>query len=472
MEWTVPNKLLDELMAIAGEEPAGSYVTFLGRDPVFPTPLRIGEVGAATVAAAAVEAARLWELKTGRSQSVAVDIDAAAAGMRASRYIRREDKDSEEPLAGNRQITAGRGGGLPIFQDRNGRWIYFQREFQNHRDITAAILQCEYENEALARAVSKWDAFELENAVVAGGATAGVVRSYDEWAQHPQAQALAKLPLFDIVRVADGPPEPLPAGDRPLIGIRVVDQTRVISGPTAARTLAEHGATVLHVGHSRLPENPSQYLDGGHGKRAAEVDIDTPEGAGTLRRLIAGADVFSQSIRPGSLAARGFSAERLVELRPGLIMLSLSAFGHEGPWSLRRGFDSIVQACSGICNELATDGRPRFAPANPLDYATGYIAAFGVMAALKRRALEGGSYHVRVSLAQTGRWLTSQSRAPAEEFAGKPNDLSPERLRGLMITRDTPAGRLSYLAPIAVMSETPPGWDLPTAPIGQHPPQW
>jgi crotonobetainyl-CoA:carnitine CoA-transferase CaiB-like acyl-CoA transferase len=401
-----------------------------------------------------------------------VDVEAAAAGMRASRYIKRED-DTGAPLAGNRQITADAGGGgLPLFQDRNGRWIYFQREFQNHRDITAAVLQCEYENEALAKAIGQWDAFELEDAVVAAGATAGVVRSYEEWAQHPQAQALKKLPLFDIVRMGDSKPEPLAMTNRPLGGVRVVDQTRVIAGPTAARTLAEHGANVMHVGLARLPENASQYLDGGHGKRAVELDIDTPEGAETLRRLIREADVFSQSIRPGSLAARGFSPEALAELRPGIVMLSLSAFGREGPWAQRRGFDSVVQACSGICDELATDGRPRFAPANPLDYATGYIAAFGIMTALRRRAIEGGSYHVRVSLAQTGRWLTGMSRVPASEYAAQPNDLSAERLASLMVTSDTPAGRLSYIAPIAMMSETAPRWDLPTAPIGHDKAAW
>jgi hypothetical protein len=466
----VPTRLLDEIMAVAGEPPASSEVTFNGQDPIFPTPLLIGEVGAATIAAAAVGAARLWELRTGGMQTVEVDVDAAAAGMRASRYIRREDENGP-PLAGNNQITV-RGGGLPIFQDRNGRWIYFQREFPNHRDITAKVLGCEYENEALARTVATWDAFELEQVVVDAGATAGVVRSYEEWSRHPQAQAIARLQLFDIVRIGDSPPEPLPAGDRPLSGLRVLDQTRVIAGPTAARTLAEHGADVMHIGLNQLPENPSQYLDGGHGKRAVEVDINTPEGLETVRRLVRDTDVFSQSIRPGSLDAKGLAPGNLAALRPGIVYLSLSAFGHEGPWAQRRGFDSVVQACSGICDELATDGRPRFAPANPLDYATGYIAAFGIMVALKRRALEGGTYHVRVSLAQTGRWLAGLRRVPLEAYQQLPNDLSKERMAELMTTIDTPVGRLSHLTPIARLSETTARWERSTAPIGHDAPVW
>jgi CoA-transferase family III len=468
----MPHALLEQVLRVAEPGATGkSRVSFYGADPVFPTPLRIGEAGAATIAAAALAAAALWELRTGQSQLIRVDVDAAAAGMRASRYIRSEERgEGALDLAGNRQIGAG--GGLPMFQDRNGRWIYFQREFEHHREATAKVLKCEYEQESLARAISTWDAFELEDAVVAAGATAGVVRSAEEWSAHAQAKALADLPLLDIVKLSDGMPQQLPAGERPLSGIRVLDLTRVIAGPTAGRTLAEHGADVLHIGTSELPENQSQYLDGGHGKRSADVNLDSTEGVQKLTELVVGADVLVQSFRPGSLAGRGFGPEALTRLRPGLVYLSLSAFGHAGPWHMRRGFDSIVQAVSGICDELASAGRPRFAPANPLDYATGYLAAFGVMVALKRRATEGGSYHVRVSLAQTGRWLTSIGRASEASYGSLAAELSGERLSELMTTTVTPVGRLTHLTPIAQMDLTQPRWDLPTAPIGCHPAAW
>jgi hypothetical protein len=316
------------------------------------------------------------------------------------------------------------------------------------------------------------ETFYLEDAVVAAGATAGVVRSAEEWSAHPQSKALAEMPLFDIVKLSDSKPRPIPDGNRPLSGVRVLDLTRVIAGPAAGRTLAEHGADVLHIGTTKLPENQSQYLDGGHGKRSADVDLDSPEGVDRLNHLINSTDVFLQSFRPGSLAARGFGPEDLARVRPGLVYLSLSAFGHAGPWHMRRGFDSIVQAVSGICDELASSGRPRFAPANPLDYATGYLAAFGVMAALKRRATEGGTYHVRVSLAQTGRWLTGMGRASEATYGSLPAELPNERLSELMTTSLTPVGRLTHLKPIAKMDVTQPRWDLPTAPIGHHPAAW
>jgi crotonobetainyl-CoA:carnitine CoA-transferase CaiB-like acyl-CoA transferase len=257
-----------------------------------------------------------------------------------------------------------------------------------------------------------------------------------------------------------------------LSGIKVLDVTRVLAGPTCGRTLAEYGAQVLRIGTPRYPDNELMMRDTGHGKRSSVVDLDTQTGLDTLRDLIQDADVFSQGYRPGALAARGFSLEEVVSHRPGIIYVSLSAFGHEGPWSDRRGFDSVVQAATGIADEIGKGGQPRSTPANPLDYATGYLAAFGVMVALGRRAREGGSYLVRLSLAQTGRWLANMPRAQESEYAARPAELPQERLDELMISRETPFGRLRYFAPFAQLSETPGRWDLPTVPLDYHEPAW
>jgi crotonobetainyl-CoA:carnitine CoA-transferase CaiB-like acyl-CoA transferase len=210
--------------------------------------------------------------------------------------------------------------------------------------------------------------------------------------------------------------------------------------------------------------------DTGHGKRSCALELNDPADAQTLRGLITGTDVFSQGYRPGSLAARGFGVDDVMALRPGVVYVSISAFGHEGPWATRRGFDSVVQSVSGMFDECARDDIPRSLPANPLDYATGYLAAFGAMVALGRRAREGGSYHVRVSLAQTGRWLASIPRV--EGWQERPAELPQERLQSLMTTSETPFGKLRHLAPCAQMSETPGRWDLPSAPLDNDPPQW
>jgi len=191
-----------------------------------------------------------------------------------------------------------------------------------------------------------------------------------------------------------------------------------------------------------------------------------------MRRLIQGADVFSQGYRPGSLAGHGFGVEELAELRPGIVYVSLSAFSHVGPWQARRGFDTLVQAVSGICDDYGADGRPRHLPVSALDYTTGYLAAFATMVALRRRALEGGSYRVRISLAQTGRWLTGLGHFSPEERAGVGEDLPSERIEALTTTSDSHFGRLVYLAPIVQMSETPARWSSPPVPLDHDPPEW
>jgi len=202
------------------------------------------------------------------------------------------------------------------------------------------------------------------------------------------------------------------------------------------------------------------------------LDLRTEGGVATLRQLAHQADVFSQGYRPGSLAARGFSFETLAALRPGIVYVSLNAFGATGPWAGRRGFDTLVQTVSRISDEYALNSKPRLLPVSALDYITGYLGAFGAMVALQRRAREGGSYHVQLSLAQTGRWLTSLPRCDASEVAARPAELAPERIAALSITSESPYGRLTHLAPAVQMSETPACWDRPAVPLDRDPPTW
>jgi hypothetical protein len=198
------------------------------------------------------------------------------------------------------------------------------------------VLGCADEQQAIAEAVSRWEGAALEEAIVQAGAAGAMVRGHAEWSDHAQARALARLPLFDIVRLADAPPRPLPPAGRPLSGVRVLDLTRVLAGPTCGRTLAEHGASVLHIGTPRYPDNEHMMQDTGHGKRSAVLDLTLEADAARLRELIAGAHVFVQGYRPGALAALGFSPREVAKLRPGIVYVTLSAWGHEGPWSMRR----------------------------------------------------------------------------------------------------------------------------------------
>src|SRR5213082_3765325 len=288
-----------------------------------------------------------------------------------------------------------------------------------------------------------------------------MVRTTQQWAEHPQSAAVALLPLIEIERIGDAPREPLPPAARPLRGIRVLDLTRVLAGPTCARTLAEHGADVLRITGAHLPSLGYQELDTGHGKLAAHLDLRAPGDVDILRGLVRKADVFSQGYRPGTLANRGLSPEELSAIRPGLVYVSLCAFSHAGPWASRRGFDTVVQNVSGITTRQgqvfpgAEAGAPQFYPVSAIDYLTGYLMAFGAMVALARRAREGGSWLVRISLAQTGRWLVGRGEVPERELKDVPKEFTREELERWSTVSDTPAGRLHHLGPVMRLSETP-----------------
>jgi crotonobetainyl-CoA:carnitine CoA-transferase CaiB-like acyl-CoA transferase len=462
-----PAAVLHELMTLAGTEPGAVAVRFTGADPVLPTPLRIGDFGAAAIAAAAAQAARLYEHRTGRPQEVHVAVDAAAAAMRGSRYIRQVDGDS--PVAGPKPGMSP----VAFCRTRDDRWIFYQRLFPHHLARQLAVLGCSGTDEEIRTTTAKWDGAALEDAIAAAGACAALVRTRAEWAVHEQALAISRLPLFEITRIGDGPAKPTGHGDRPLTGLRVLDVTRVLAGPTCGRTLAEHGADVLRVGLPVLPDSEPMLRDTGFGKRSCVLDLKQADGAATLLALAREADVFCQGYRPGALAALGFSPEALAERSPGIVVVSISAFGHTGPWRERRGFDSVVQAASGVSHELGgPDGVPRSVPANPLDYITGYLAAFGVMLALERRAREGGSYHVRLSLARTSHFLNGLGRVPQEAVARCYAELPAQRLAELLVETDTPFGRLRHLAPVASMTLTPPRWDRPSVPIDHDGAEW
>ena len=326
--------------------------------------------------------------------------------------------------------------------------------------------------EQARRATATFDGFALEEELHAAGGGAAMVRSEEEWAAHPQSAAVAAQPLVEIRRIGEGPREPAGNGERPLGGVRVLDLTCVLAGPTCARTLADHGAEVLRIGSSHFEDSAVSQIDAAIGKRYAEVDLRSREGADTLRALAAEADVFSQGYRPGSLAARGFSPEDLAKARPGIVYVELSAWGDAGPWSARRGFDTMIQAASGMCEVQGTRENPVVIPAASIDYVTGYLMALGTIVALRRRALEGGSWHVRTSLARSGRWISERGLVDSAQLSRATGEPREGEIAALSAEIDSPLGRISYLKSPLALSETMPYISLPPVPLGYHPPQW
>src|SRR5436190_11831426 len=463
------NEALRTILPVAGwgDERAREVEITGGDDPILPTPFRIGETSAGALAAVGLAVSDIWALRTGRRQAIAVDTRQATASLRSGHYLQMDGA----------HVSTERNTVMGVYPAKHGRWGYLHCNFPNHRAAALSVLGVPEDRDAVRQAVAQWDALELEEAIIAAKGAGGMVRTMDEWAQHPQAQAIASLPLMEIVKIGDSPPEPLPEGDRPLSGVRVLDLTRVLAGPTCARTLAEHGADVMKITAAHLPNIGYQEYDTGHGKLSAQLDLREPNNLETLRGLVRETDVFSQGYRPGTLGQRGLSPEALAELRPGIVFVSLCAFSHVGPWASRRGFDTVVQTVSGITSrqgELfpgAAPG-PQFYPVSAIDYLTGYLMAFGAMVALARRVREGGSWLVRTSLAQTGRWLVGRGQVPVAELTDVPKEFTVAGVERWSMTSDTPAGRLRHLGPVVRLSETPPRWARPSVPLGYHEPVW
>lgn len=463
------NDALRTILPIAGwpKARAGEVEFTGGADPILRTPFRVGETAAAALAAVGLAASDLWELRTGRRQAIAVDTRQAASSLRSGYYLHIDGahvSPASDPIMGS-------------YPAKHGRWSYLHCNFPHHRAAALKVLGVREDREAVRTAVAQWDALELEEAIIAANGAGGMVRTKEEWAQHPQGVAVAALPLMEIVKIGDSAPEALPAGDRPLSGVRVLDLTRVIAGPACGRTLAEHGADVLKISAAHLPSLGRQEYDTGHGKLSAYLDLREEKGREVLRGLAREADVFSQGYRPGTLAGRGFSPEALARMRPGIVVVSLSAFGHTGPWAARRGFDTVIQTVSGMSLRQGAlfpgaQPGPQFYPMAAIDFLAGYLMAFGAMAALARRAREGGSWLVRISLAQVGRWLVSFGEVPESELKRVPKDFTPEEIERWSMVSDTPVGRLQHLAPVLRLSETPPRWARPMVPLGHHRPEW
>ncbi|MCB0193807.1 MAG: CoA transferase [Anaerolineae bacterium] len=451
---------LNNLLTLA-ERPLSpnDTITIEGHDPLLPTNYLLGTAGAAVIAATGLAASDLWQLRTGRRQTVTVSMRAAAAALRSHHYLRVKGEPARnlwDPISG-------------FYETADKRWIQLHCNFPHHRAGVVRLLGCEDSREGVTQAVATWTGQDLEDALAQAQMCAGLVRSREEWQAHPQAKAVEQLPLFEIIKIGDSQPEPLIEGKRPLSGIRTLDLTRVIAGPVGGRTLAEHGANVMRIGSAHLPHIPPLVIDTGFGKRSAQLDLRTTKDLDQLRHLVTESDIFLQSYRPDALAHYGLTPEALAQIRPGLIYVTLSAYGHQGPWQKRRGFDSLVQSVSGIVDEESGGGSPQHLPAQALDYLSGYLLAFGAMVALARRACEGGSYLVRVSLCQTSHWLHKLGRTGNWTDHRLP-DLSFDGVQDLLMTAESSFGALRHLAPVVQLSETTAYWSHPPVPLGHHKP--
>lgn len=445
-----------------GDGAALGYLHLRGDDPVLASSFRIGTAAQASIAAAGLAAAELHYHAGAQRQTVSVNMRHAAIEFRSEHYL---TIDGAAPAAvGDPLFGAYRAG--------DGRFVRLHTNFPHHRDNVLKFLGCAPTPAAIDAALKSWDAIAFETEAYKHGCVVAAMRSPDEWADHPQAAAVASVPVVQIERIGGAPPRPFALGTRPLGGLRVLDLTRIIAGPVAGRVLAAHGADVMLISAPHLPFIDWLMKDTGRGKLSAFADLSTSDGSAALRRLIGDADIVLQAYRPGSLASRGFGPADVAALRPGIVYGSLSAYGDLGPWASRRGFDSLVQTATGFnVAEAQAAGveAPKELPCQALDHASGYLLAFGVLMARMRQASEGGSWLVRVSLAATGHWLWNLGRVENGFSCPLP---ARDDVADLLEETATPFGLMRAVRHAGQLSATPAGSMRPAVPLGTHPAVW
>ena len=467
-------KALDELLALAGAPDRQSARLEAG-PPLLKTRFFAEEAAAATLAAGGVLAARLCQAPEQQTQTVTVSTREAGANLMGFTLQTFDDPALAPSL--ERPATAGATPAEGFFEAGDGRHVYLHPSFPPSAAKLHALMGSPQDREAAALAVKAHTGQALEDRIAEAGVCGGLVRTPEEWDASPQGQILATRPVVEVVRIGPSAPMPLRRErEAPLSGVRVLDLTRVLAGPTCARTLAQYGAEALYITAPDLPTVPLFVADTNPGKRSAFLDLKTKGDRERLLDLIAEADIFAQGYRGGALDRLGLSPVELAALRPGLIYVSINCYGHEGPWQTRPGWEQLAQTVTGLAHlhgqHLGGDhGPPRLQPAAVCDYTTGFLAAFGALIALQRRATYGGSYLVRVSLVQTAVWLRSLGLAPAERLDAT-RGLDPSELAAWRIHGETGYGGVHRLRPAVQMGATPTRWREPLARLGAHPPAW
>jgi CoA transferase family III len=432
-----------------------------GRDAWLGGPLAVDELATASVAAALLAAVELAEARGAGRPALGLSAEHVALSFRSERHL----------LVGGSPAGAGFAPLSRFVRCADGGWARTHGNYPHHAAALGRALGIDAGGDQqraaveLERAARSLPALELEEAVIAAGGCAAALRTPSEWASHPAGRAVADTPLVAVDRELAHPAErglpPPPDAARPCRGVRVLDLTRVIAGPVAGRTLAALGAEVLRLDPPRLPEIPEQHLDTGAGKRSALLDLADVE---RREALLAGADVVLVGYRPGALARFGLDAPSLAERHPHLVQASLSAWGRGGPWADRRGFDSLVQAASGIAVACAAaDGTPGVLPAQALDHASGHLVAAGALRALAARARGEPFAPVHVALARTARELLEAPAPDSVASASRPAD--PDRHRVTF-------GEVSLIAPPGTLGGTPLRWAHGPRPFGGDPPVW
>jgi len=501
-----------EFMQGIGSTPqdGGGKAIFTGSDPILRSHFRIGTSMALPAMAAGVGAAAIWKMRTGQEQDVRVDLREAIYNVNplltpimqhriAAGRVPKDDPVPRSfaftPTINDRLYQAPLGLGNPFsfmpFQTKDGRYVNITGAYPHLNDRALRLLGVSPERENITRAINQWDSKALEDAMVENRVIGVIHRSQEEWLKHPEGDFLANVPVIDIRKIGDSAPIPFTSKpQQPLSGIKGLALTHVIAGSCASRTLAEYGADILHVTRDQSFEHEAIWTDVNVGMRSTLLDLKQAAQAARLKALLSDADVFIESFSGRGIERLGFGVGEVAKQRPGIIYLTVRCYSWDGPWQNRGGFDMEALAVSGYTMAEGGHGKPDIPPnypgamdevggTSPLfpptlvlnDYIAGYLGAAGVIAALRRRAIEGGSYHVSISLTRAAMWYQTLGRFPTTDFDATHQDhrmIPPETVRG-----NTAYGELYRLAPLAKLSASPSHWRSPLLIVrGSDRPEW
>jgi crotonobetainyl-CoA:carnitine CoA-transferase CaiB-like acyl-CoA transferase len=451
---------------------SGGKLTFYGRDPIIPSPFRFGTMAAIGLAAKAAAVAALWQMRTGEGQDIAVDVRKALRRFAGFFDLKWETINGRPPVFGDPLNPFFE---LPLFREtKDGRHVVALNIYPKLAARTLSLLKCSASAEAVQTAIRQWRADDLENAGAEAGVVMGKVRTFEEFRKEPQyTDVLSRMPLIRVEKIGDSEPMPFRKDAKsPLDGVRALGMGHVIAGAGMGRDLAQHGADVLNIWRPGDTEVEAFTWDVQVGMRQTILD-HSKEDRAKFDQLLKSADVFFANRRPGYLERNGLDAEALCAQKPGLIHAQVLLHGDEGPWQNRPGFDEIGGAVSGLFSIEGTLTEPKSPVIIPIcDNVVGWLGTIGILVALRRRAVEGGSYRVRVSLTRTLLWLYSLGifdKDYARATAGSSDehaDIAPD-----LFTAETPLGTYQGITE-KLLSRTPASFSTVLTPRGSSKPEW
>jgi crotonobetainyl-CoA:carnitine CoA-transferase CaiB-like acyl-CoA transferase len=471
---------LDEVLSGVGltTSDCGGKITFYGKDPIVPSRLRFGTMSAIGLAAKAAAAAAIWRFRSGEGQDIHVDVRKALRRFAPFFELEWEKvnghqasfaSDPENPFIHYPNMTLWH-------KTRDGRWVMPINIYPRLRARATTLLRCDDSVNAVQNAMLQWRADELETAAAEAGLPFAMLRTTEEFMKEIQyTEVLSKESLIKVEKIGESDPVPFRSGGKtPLDGVRALGMGHVIAGAGIGRDLALFGADVLNIWQPLDWEWELFYWTSHVGMRSSILDFHEQADLKTFNDLLNDADVFFSNRRPGYQERYGLTAEELCSRRPGLIHAKITLHGETGPWSNRTGFDEVAGAVTGVFALEGTPNNPRLPPIHVVcDYIVAWLSTVGIMSALRRRAVEGGSYRVVVSLTRVTLWLLSLGifdKKYAHATAGSSDEhtyVAPD-----LFTADTPLGLYQGVTEQVVMSRTPGSFRTVLVPRGSSKAEW